>query len=66
MFPSMKMEEYMEFELFGIFRVKLVATNTVLGSPGTDFMHMRVNTLLLFLACNLTINIRLLGFSYGA
>ena len=56
----------MEFELFGIFRVKLVATNTVLGSPGTDFMHMRVNTPLLFLACNLTINIRLLGFSYGA
>ena len=34
------MEECMESELSGIFRVKLVAKNIVLGSPGTHFMHM--------------------------
>ena len=33
----------MEFELSGIFRVKLVTKNIVRGSPGTQFMHMRVN-----------------------
>ena len=38
------MEEYMESELFGIFRVKLVTKNIVRGSPGTQFMHMRVKT----------------------
>ena len=34
----------MESELSGIFRVKLVNKNIVLvrGSPGTQFMHMRV------------------------
>ena len=37
------MEEYMESELSGIFQVKLVTKNIVLGSPGTQFMHMRVN-----------------------
>ena len=42
MFSSIKMEEYMESELSGIFRVKLVTKNTVCGSPGTQFMHMRV------------------------
>ena len=36
------MEEYMESELCGIFRVKLVTKNIVRGSPGTQFMHMRV------------------------
>ena len=36
------MEEYMESELSGIFRVKLVTKNIVHGSPGTQFMHMRV------------------------
>ena len=36
------MEEYMESELPGIFRVKLVTKNIVRGSPGTQFMHMRV------------------------
>ena len=36
------MEEYMESELSGIFRVKLVTKNIVRGSPGTQFMHMRV------------------------
>ena len=41
----MKMKEYMESELSGIFRVKQVAKNTVFGSPGTHFMHMRVNSL---------------------
>ena len=42
MFSSITMEEYMESELSGIFRVKLVTKNTVRGSPGTQFMHMRV------------------------
>ena len=32
----------MESELSGIFRVKLVTKNMVRGSPGTQFMHMRV------------------------
>ena len=36
------MEEYMESELSGIFRVKLVTKKIVRGSPGTQFMHMRV------------------------
>ena len=43
MFSSIKMEEYMEPELSGIFWVKMVAKNIVLGSPGTHFMCMRVN-----------------------
>ena len=34
----------MESELSGIFRVKLVTKNIVRGSPGTQFMHMRVKT----------------------
>ena len=42
------MEEYMESELCGIFRVKLVTKNIVRGSPGTQFMHMRVKTVKLF------------------
>ena len=33
----------MESELSGIFPVKLVTKNIVRGSPGTQFMHMRVN-----------------------
>ena len=37
------MEEYMESELSGISRVKPVTKNIVRGSPGTQFMHMRVN-----------------------
>ena len=37
------MEEYMESELSGIFPVRLVTKNIVHGSPGTQFMHMRVN-----------------------
>ena len=32
----------MESELSDIFRVKLVTKNIVRGSPGTQFMHMRV------------------------
>ena len=35
----------MESELFGIFRVKLVTKNIARGSPGTQFMHMRVKSL---------------------
>ena len=42
MFSGMKMEEYMESEHSGVFWVKLVAKNIVLGSSGTRFMHMRV------------------------
>ena len=33
MFPSIKMEENMEPELSGIFRVKMVTKSIVLGSP---------------------------------
>ena len=36
------MEEYMESELSGIFQVKLVTKIIERGSPGTQFMHMRV------------------------
>ena len=32
----------MESELSGIFRVKLVTKNIERGSPGTQFMHVRV------------------------
>ena len=32
----------MEYELSGIFPVKLVTINIVRGSPATQFMHMRV------------------------
>ena len=42
MFSSIKMEEYIESELSGIFRVKLVTKNIERGSPGTQFMHTRV------------------------
>ena len=46
MFSSMKMEEYVESELSGIFRVNLVTKNIVRGSPGTQFMYMRVKMFL--------------------
>ena len=36
------MKEYMESELSDIFLVKLVTKTLVRGSPGTQFMHMRV------------------------
>ena len=39
------MEEYMESELSGIFRVKLVTKNIERGSPGTQFMHIRVKVM---------------------
>ena len=42
MFSSIKMEEYIEPELSGIFSVKMVAKNKVLGSKRTHFVHMRV------------------------
>ena len=41
-FSSIKMEDYMESELSGIFWVKLVTKNIVLGFSGTHFMHMKV------------------------
>ena len=43
------MEDYMESELSGIFSVKLVTKNIVRGCPGTQFMHIRVNALILIL-----------------
>ena len=43
MFPSIKMEEYMEPGLSGIFLVKMVDKNIVLGSSGTHFMDTGVN-----------------------
>ena len=42
MFSGIKMEEFMESEHSGIFRVELVTKNVVLGSSGTHFTHMRV------------------------
>ena len=42
MFSSIKMEEYMESEPSGIFCVKVVTKNIVLGFLGSHFMHMRV------------------------
>ena len=33
----------MESDLAGIFQVKLVVKNMVLGYPGTNFMQMKVN-----------------------
>ena len=42
MFSSIKIEEYMESELSGIFQVKLVTKNVERESPGSQFMHMRV------------------------
>ena len=41
------MKEYMESELSGIFQVKLVTQNIERGSPGTQFMDMRVKMLFL-------------------
>ena len=43
MFSSIKMEECMESELSAIFRIKLVTKNIMRGSPGTHFVHVRVN-----------------------
>ena len=41
MFSNMKIEEYMESELSGIFRVKLVTKNTVLKSPGAHLRELK-------------------------
>ena len=46
------MKKYMEAELSDIFKVKLIAKNTVLGFPGTYFMHMRVKKILRTLEWN--------------
>ena len=51
MFSSIKMEEYMESELSGIFRVKLVAKNIVLVSSRTHFRHMRVKEIASHFPC---------------
>ena len=42
MFSGIKMEEFMESEDSGIFRVELVTKNVELGSSGIHFMHMKV------------------------
>ena len=46
----------MESELSGIFQVKLVTKNIVRGSPGTQFMHMRVKNCAPFEDCRTEIN----------
>ena len=56
MFSSIKMEEYMEPKLSGIFGVRMVAKNKVFGSTGTHFMHMRVNCLKLGLTVGFMIS----------
>ena len=43
MFSGMKMGEYKKSELSDISGIRLVTKNIVLGSPGTRFMHVRVN-----------------------
>ena len=48
MFSGIKMEEFMESEHSGIFRVELLTKNVVLGLCGTHFMHMRVKKLFFF------------------
>ena len=45
----------MESELSGIFRVKLITKNIVRGSPGTQFMQMRVKTLNCFFRIDFSI-----------
>ena len=55
MFSSIKMEEHMETELFGIFGVKMVAKNIVLRSTGTHFMHMRANLFIFVLDSNISL-----------
>ena len=42
MFSSIKMEEYMESELSGIFTVKPVGRKIMLGYPRAHFVYMRV------------------------
>ena len=54
MFSSMKKEEYMESELSGIFQVKMVTKNIVLGSLGTQrkvtfAVHLLNSTLVSFM-----------------
>ena len=43
MFSGIKMEEFMESEHSGIFRVELVNKNVAIGLSGTHFMHLSVN-----------------------
>ena len=43
MFSGMKMGEYKKSGLSDISGIRLVTKDIVLGSPGTCFMHMRVN-----------------------
>ena len=47
----------MESELSGIFRVKLATKNIERGSPGIQFMHMRVNGFQLLINTCIAVNI---------
>ena len=47
MFSGIKLEELMESEHSGIFRVELVTKNVVFGASGTHFMHMKRKDFLL-------------------
>ena len=43
MFSGMEMEEFMESENSGIFRIEQVTKNVISESSWTHFMHMSVN-----------------------
>ena len=45
MFSNMKWKEYMEYELFGIFRVKVVAKNILFGFLGTQRQSVFFNVM---------------------
>ena len=65
MFSSIKIEEYMESELSGIFRVKLVTKNIVRGSPGTQFMHMRVKVSYTFTIIGFIVESKLIFMNFA-
>ena len=50
MFSGITMEEFVESEHSGIFRVELVTKSVVLASSGTRFMHMTANRGILFVS----------------
>ena len=66
MFSCIKMEEYIEPKLSGIFWVKIVAKNIVLGSTRTHFKHMRFNgkEIFEFKADNKNLNLPQLSLSW--
>ena len=64
MFSGMKMEEFMESENPGIFRVELVTKNVVFGSSETHFMHLRIKNHTFIGMCFLftLLNLQILNF----